>query len=248
MSIAGKIMGKLDRSIARYASVKSKAWDFDKPIVSFTFDDCPRSAITVGGEILKNRGVSGTFYLCGGLTNGFENELPCQTEEDLAYLVETGHELASHLYNHKRCEELTKDQLALEVDLSKNYLNSITGTDVQLNFSYPFGSINLRAKKMISKQFLTGRGINPGLNVGKLDLSCLKANALYEHKISEQSIALLIDEAVRRKSWLIFYTHDVQTLPSPYGVTPDTLEYAVDYALQKNCKISSIAQVMNNFQ
>ncbi|MBL4806171.1 MAG: polysaccharide deacetylase family protein [Rhodobacteraceae bacterium] len=248
MNIVNKIIRKLDRNIAHFASVKSKILSFETPVVSFTFDDCPRSAITVGSTILMDRGVSGTFYLCGGLTNGFENELPCQTEDDLAYLVENGHELASHLYNHKRCEELTKDELALEIELSKNYTNSITRNHEQLSFSYPFGSINLRAKKMISEQFLTGRGINPGINVGKLDLSCLKANALYEGQILKRDIASLIDKTVQRQGWLIFYTHDVQTSPSPYGVTPTTLEYAVDYAIQKNCKISSVSEVMNSFQ
>ncbi|MEH6525474.1 MAG: polysaccharide deacetylase family protein [Sneathiella sp.] len=248
MSIAGKFIEKLDRNIARYACVKSGDLVFEQPVVSFTFDDCARTAITVGGEMLKDKGVSGTFYLCGGLTNGFENELPCQTEEDLAYLVESGHELASHLYNHKRCADLTGDQLALEIGLSKNYINSIIGTNEQLSFSYPFGSVNLRAKRMVSEQFLTGRGINPGLNVGRLDLSCLKAYALYEDQISAQKIAFLIDMAVKKKGWLIFYTHDVQTLPSPYGVTPKTLEYAADYALQENCEIRSVAEVMNSFR
>ncbi|USG61313.1 polysaccharide deacetylase family protein [Sneathiella marina] len=246
MTFAEKIIGKFDRKIARYAPINSRVLTFEKPVVSFTFDDCPRSAITVGGKMLRDRGLSGTFYLCGGLTNGFENELPCQTEDDLEYLKESNHELASHLYNHKRCETLSKHDLTLEIEQSIDYLNSITGNRKPLSFSYPFGSINLRAKKMISDQFLSGRGISPGLNLGKVDLSCLKANALYEEEITEKSIADLIDAALQRKGWLIFYTHDVQNSPTAYGVKPKTLEFAMDYALRRNCQISSVSEVMSS--
>ncbi|MEH6546675.1 MAG: polysaccharide deacetylase family protein, partial [Sneathiella sp.] len=223
MTFAKRIISKFDRNFARYISVNSKLMTFEKPIVSFTFDDCPRSAITVGAKMLKDRGVQGTFYLCGALTSGHENGLSCQTEDDLAYLVENGHELASHLFNHKRCEELSEDQLASEIKQSKNYLYGVTGRSGPLSFSYPFGSINLRAKKMVAEQFVTGRGINPGVNAGKIDLSCLKANALYEGFASEKSISDLIDEARQKVGWLILYTHDVQEAPSPYGVKPKTL-------------------------
>jgi peptidoglycan/xylan/chitin deacetylase (PgdA/CDA1 family) len=247
MTIVGKVFKKFSRNIARLVPVNKKTLIFEKPVVSFTFDDCPRSGIIVGGKMLKDRGLAGTFYLCGGLTNEFENGLPCQIEEDLAYLVENNHELASHLYNHKRCEELSKDQLAFEINQSKDFLYSTTGNHESLNFSYPFGSINLRAKRTISERFLTGRGISPGINVGKVDLSCLKANALYEEQTTEKNIADLIDEARRTKGWLIFYTHDVQAKPSPFGITPQKLEYAIDYALRKNCEISSVSEVMNKF-
>ncbi len=44
------------------------------PIVSFTFDDFPRSAYTVGGAILEEFGARGTYYATAGLMNR-SNEL-----------------------------------------------------------------------------------------------------------------------------------------------------------------------------
>ena len=70
------------------------------PIVSFTFDDFPRSALSVGGEILSRYGVRGTYYASIGLMNRC-NALGQQfTPEDLARVLQDGHELASHTYSH----------------------------------------------------------------------------------------------------------------------------------------------------
>ena len=37
------------------------------PMVSFTFDDLPKSAVTTGAEMLEAHGARGTFYVSGGL-------------------------------------------------------------------------------------------------------------------------------------------------------------------------------------
>ena len=39
------------------------------PIVSFTFDDFPRTAATAGAAILESFGARGTFYTAAGLMN-----------------------------------------------------------------------------------------------------------------------------------------------------------------------------------
>ena len=44
------------------------------PIVSFTFDDFPRSAYSVGGAMLEKFGARGTYYVTAGLMN-VSNEL-----------------------------------------------------------------------------------------------------------------------------------------------------------------------------
>jgi hypothetical protein len=39
------------------------------PLFSFTFDDFPRSALEVGGKILRAHGVAGTYYVSLELLN-----------------------------------------------------------------------------------------------------------------------------------------------------------------------------------
>jgi hypothetical protein len=43
----------------------------------------------------------------------------------------------------------------------------------------------------------------------------------------------LILENEERKSWLIFYSHDVRSNPSPYGCTPSLLESTAAFAIQR---------------
>ena len=43
-----------------------------QPLISFTFDDFPRSALTVGGEILERHGARGTYYASLGVMGKYE--------------------------------------------------------------------------------------------------------------------------------------------------------------------------------
>src|SRR5687768_7929608 len=71
------------------------------PLISFTFDDFPRSALDVAGEILKQRGVAGTYYASLGLMNRDSPVGPIFGESDLVRLVGDGHELGSHTFSHR---------------------------------------------------------------------------------------------------------------------------------------------------
>jgi peptidoglycan/xylan/chitin deacetylase (PgdA/CDA1 family) len=75
-----------------------------KPIISFTFDDFPRSALHVGGAILKAEGAVGTYYASFGLMGGTAPTGVIFTESDLETLLEDEHELGCHTFEH--CEAL----------------------------------------------------------------------------------------------------------------------------------------------
>src|SRR5262249_47697128 len=70
------------------------------PIISFTFDDCPRSAFQTGGEILIRHGVQGTFYIALGImgTRTVVGEMFAPIDVERA--ISAGHELGSHTYDH----------------------------------------------------------------------------------------------------------------------------------------------------
>jgi nitrous oxide reductase accessory protein NosL len=54
----------------------------------------------------------------------------------------------------------------------------------------------------------------------------------------------LILENERRRGWLIFYSHDVRSMPSRYGCTPDLLRFAVSFASQRGGRILKISDVV----
>ena len=76
------------------------------PVVSFTFDDFPRTAYSTGGAILEAHGARGTYYVTVGLMNA-SNELgELFVEDDLRPLMEKGHELGTQTFHHSSCRSV----------------------------------------------------------------------------------------------------------------------------------------------
>ncbi|MEH6475009.1 MAG: polysaccharide deacetylase family protein [Sneathiella sp.] len=211
-----------------------------KPIVSFTFDDCPKTAITAGARTLEQNDVAGTFYVCGGLTDKYESEMLCHSKDDLLQLIDEGHEIGSHLFHHKNCRNLSKEEIRKEIDLNDAFFDEIHQDRKLINFAYPFGGVTLTARNIARKSFVTSRGIRPGINRGVVDFSNLLANSLYVSTKSKEDIRTLIGQTVSSKGWTIFYTHDVDNTPSKWGTTPELLDFAVKYALESGCQILTI--------
>jgi len=85
-----------------------------------------------------------------------------------------------------------------------------------------------------------------GFNGPEVDLNMLRANRLYGNLDQAQRVAALIAENVKRKSWLIFYTHDVQPNPSAFGCTPALFELAVASAVRGGCRILTVREALEH--
>jgi len=244
--VLNKIIRKNNRLLAGFYKAGCSYRSLNYPVISFTFDDCMHNAIETGASILNYYDVKGTFYVSGALTNKYENNLKCHTYNDVVSLVNDSHEIASHLFNHRKCEELTLSELKDEVKKSKEYIFDLYGQSKELNFSYPFGSVDLKTKKYLYSEFTSARNIVTGVNKKKFDRLSLNAFPLYLSKCTEKQILRAIKEASINDYWLIFYTHDVSKNPSQYGITPDLLKFAVRSSMENNCKIQTIEQVLTN--
>jgi peptidoglycan/xylan/chitin deacetylase (PgdA/CDA1 family) len=215
------------------------------PIVSFTFDDFPRSALTTGGEILCSHGVRGTYYAAAGMM-GASNQLGDQFRAaDLDKLLRDGHELASHTFNHISSRSVSVERFRSDVEKGRRALEQITGQTDSGNFAFPFGQITLNAKRVVGQVVASSRGIMGGFNGPVVDLNMLRASSLYGGQSNRANIRELIVENNRRQGWLIFYTHDVRTTPSPYGCTPALLEFAVSFAAQSSARVATVAEVLS---
>ena len=216
----------------------------DRPLISFSFDDFPRTALTVGGAILQDSGVRGTYYAAPGLisTQNHLGEHFCT--DDLLNLLATGHELGTHTYSHVSARALGLASYVDEVEKGYQALAEMPGLRVTRHFSYPFGEITLRVKRAIGPRMQSCRGIYPGLNGPRVDLNLLRANRLYGDVAGSLAAEALINENSRAQSWLIFYTHDVRTNPSPYGCTPALLTNVVRAAVKSGARIATVAEVL----
>jgi len=213
------------------------------PIVSFAFDDFPRSAYSVGGAILEKYGARGTYYVTAGLTNT-SNELgDLFIESDLYSLLEKGHEIASQTFHHSSCRSLPIAAFQADVNKGVKALEHLTGGN-HINFAYPYGHVTLESKKALGGYLTSARSIIPGFNGPEVDLNLLRANSLYGGTERAGRAKELIAENARRRTWLIFYTHDVRPNPSEYGCQPELLEAAVACAARSGARILSVRETL----
>lgn len=236
-SLAKRIGRKLQRMAVAHLRRKPLAMAQAGGVISFTFDDFPRSALSAGGAILERHGLHGTYYGAMSLLGGEDQGQILMTREDLAALRERGHELGCHTYSHVNCRSLGEAALKQELSENNRQARLLGGGEDFVSFSYPFGEISLSAKALAARRFATARGIMPGINRGTVDLAALLANSLYGGLENAESARRLIEETGRSGGWLVFYTHDVTERPSPYGCTPEHFAAAVEAAAGSGCDV-----------
>lgn len=218
----------------------------ERGLVSFTFDDFPKSAATVAASILEQCGVRGTFYMSMSLT-GIEweprnsNEHGAYpTEDDLRALVKAGHELGCHTYSHIDCSTVGYPELLADLEKNLHLLAGIAPLHSVCSFSYPFGSYTAAVQKKLSWRFGSCRSVEPGVNSGRINLCAVKANSVESRMANLADLLSLIDQAAREKSWVVFYTHDVSDYPTDWGCKPDELRQLVATAVASPCDVLTV--------
>src|ERR1700693_5858527 len=95
-----RLVGFYQRQAGRRAHRRPFLVQPQRPLISFTFDDFPRSALLAGGSILNRYGLSGTYYVSLGLAGRETESGQIFVPDDLAILLEEGHELGCHTFSH----------------------------------------------------------------------------------------------------------------------------------------------------
>jgi peptidoglycan/xylan/chitin deacetylase (PgdA/CDA1 family) len=216
------------------------------PMVSFTFDDAPISAATIGAGMLEEYDARGTFYVSGGLVGTWSGHWTAVSADDIVGLHRKGHEIACHTFSHARATDLDAAAMATEIEKNRRYLLSLDSSIRIENFAYPYGSGSVSRKAQLGKAFHSSRGILPGVNSGVVDLQYLRATPLIDRDIDRDGIERAFDEAVDTNGWLIFYSHDVAAVPSPYGCSPSLLRHALDAASRRNIAKLSVADALRS--
>lgn len=216
-----------------------------RPVVTFCFDDFPRTALSCAGDILSRSGCHGTYYASAGLVNT-TTELGEQfRQEDLADLLEEGHELGSHTCHHTSCRSVPFEAFVQDVWDGCKALEDMIGSAVSRNFAYPYGDVTLNSKRALTGM-TSCRGIYSGMNGPAVDLNLLKACALYGGTEQLNRIEEIVGTAEKYNRWLIFYTHDVRQKPSRFGCTPGLLESTLSFVLERVVPVRSVQEVLED--
>ena len=246
MAFASRLQLKLRRMSATRFHRKPAAQRSPAPLVSFAFDDFPRSAYTVAGKILAEHGVHATYYVSSGLARKETIMGEMFHREDLTALVAAGHEVACHTFDHVRCCDVESEELLKQCERNCQSLAETIGKYEPRNFSYPEGVVNPSAKRLLLSVYDTCRTTEHGINHGVVDLGFLRANPVYS-TCRIEDLKSLIAANVQQKGWLILYTHDVNEHPSRYGCTPDYFREAVSAVLESGAEVLTVAGARERF-
>ena len=232
------------------------------PLISFTFDDFPRSALLEAGSILRRHRALGTYYASLGLMGKQSDMGPMYEEEDLKELVNLGHELGCHTFGH--CHSWSTPPAEYERAILENQqalARVLPGVSFQ-TFAYPHSAPRLAVKRVASRHFrcCRGGGMRVGryihrhtaggqtFNRGVTDLNYLCAFFLEQSIDNPAAVKSLIDQNARARGWLILATHDVCNEPSPFGCTPAFFEQVVRWSSESGARILPVMKALETIQ
>ncbi|MDH4188471.1 MAG: polysaccharide deacetylase family protein [Nitrospira sp.] len=214
------------------------------PLISFTFDDFPRSALHTGGAILKRFGLRGTYYASFGLMGTEAPTGQIFLTEDIGVLLEQGHELGCHTFAH--CDSWKTKTPMFERSIVKNglELSKLVPGGSFRTFSYPISPPRPQTKRTMAHHFSCCRGGGQTFNVGTADLNYLSAYFMEQGRDSPKLLKSLIDQNRDARGWLIFATHDICKAPTPFGCTPKFFEDIVQYAVKSGGQVLPVVEAM----
>lgn len=250
------LMSMIWEPLARYTRRNSGRMLFRKlqtvrlqqPLISFTFDDFPRSALLSGGQILKSFGAEGTYYLSIGLLGKASSSGQICILDDLQKALDEGHELGCHTFSH--CDSWYTEPERFDREIIRNRLalqDLVPGAQFE-SFAFPLSSPRPTTKRAASRHFLCCRGGGQTLNAGSADLNQLSAYFLEKAGGDIEPVKALINRNTEKKGWLIFATHDVAPNASQYGCIPEFFADVVRYASESGAKILPVVKALKVVQ
>lgn len=243
-----RVQGYYRRRAARFVYRKSFLIELQQPLISFTFDDFPRSALLAGGAILNRFGLAATYYASLDLAGKETASGQIFHMDDLTTLFEQGHELACHTFSH--CDSWSTQPQTFEASVVKNReaLKSVFPDAEFLSFSYPIEMPRPSTKARTAPYFLSCRSGGQTINTGEIDLNQLSAYFLEKSRNNIQPIKDIIDRNQRERGWLIFATHDISDNHTQFGCTPEFFEQVVRYALNSGAHIMPVVEAVKKLK
>lgn len=244
MPLRQRILEPFRRAASRLIFRKLVSLDLKRPIISFSFDDFPESAIRCGGAILHKHGLRGTFYASLGLMGKDTATGRLFGTEDLTPLVEQGHELGCHTFSHCHSGETRSDIFERAIRDNRVRLRQLLPSAEFRSFAYPISLPRPFTKRIAGKYFSSCRGGGQTFNSGTIDLNNLSAYFLEKSVHNIDEVKEVINRNDRSRGWLIFATHDITDNPSSYGCPPAFFEEIVRFAIDSGARILPVTEAL----
>ena len=222
------IFDRIQFKLAQHLNKNHVPSKLSSPIISFSFDDFPKSAAEIGAAYLEKNGFRGTFYAAGALNGTTQDGIQYYDDGDIANLIAVGHEIGCHTFNHHNLMRLSADQVSDEFTRNREYFGSRLKENDFSSFAYPLGAVSPSVKSAARGAYPICRGAWSGMNAGRVDMSLLKVIPLEPAQLSRDQTLDLFEDARAQNAWMIFMVHDIQNDHSNCGTTPTHFREIVD--------------------
>ncbi len=240
------VFDKVARKLRRFQNVRRINFKITAPIISITFDDFPKSAVTVGAREMDARGMRGTFYTCAGLAGQTNHHGPLFDAADLPGLEAAGHEIAGHTFSHVDMLTLSEAELADELLKNSAALKEMGVRQEIENFAFPFGQNSAGLKARLGSEFKSLRGITDGIHTGSADLNELKSCGYYSG--TAERVLGRVKALKTTPAWLTVFTHDIQPEPTQWGCTPQDFIALLDAVEASGARVMTVRDALKTLE
>jgi peptidoglycan/xylan/chitin deacetylase (PgdA/CDA1 family) len=243
-AFAERVQVRYHKTVATLFSRRAVRMQNRVPLISFTFDDFPRSALLTGGAILKRHGAVGTYYASFGLMGKSSPVGQIFSARDLEQLIADGHELGCHTYGHCDAWETVPDDFEKSIVENQHKLAELLGGRRFETFSYPINYPRAGTKRLVLRHFVACRCGGQTFNSGTADLGLLSGFFLERSRNEPEKVKELIRRNAEMRGWLIFATHDLLDSPSAYGCSPAFFDEIVRFSAESGSRILPVDQAL----
>ena len=175
-----------------------------KCIVTYTFDDGLADQYTIAYQMLKESGLTATFFVIGskvgdpkGLKNSAENDTPLMTWEQVRDMATNGMEIASHGWAHAEYRDMNRDAILDDIRRNQSAIKENAGVDC-ISFAPPFG-----AYKGADGSDVVEIAKECGIRFVRAGIKRASAN------MTAEDMNAIVEAAKEDGGWIVFMTHGV---------------------------------------
>jgi len=240
------LTAKVKRRLVPFQARRVLKPRLERPIVSFSFDDCPKSVIENAIKPFEQENWRSTIYIAMGLC-GTTNHLGLHmNKHDVIALHKNGHEIADHTFNHIDAVQHSTATVLADIEKNQNSLSDL-GLPKSKTFAYPYGQVTAELKSILSAMFKGSRGIRSREHHEDIDLNQIRSNRIYAGADFEKVMGQ-ISRISDKPGWLPIFTHDVRDNPSKFGCTPEQMLSVIEAVKQSGAQVLTMADAIEKME
>ncbi len=241
-----KLSTRLKREAAYRLSKRMLKMKNRAAIISFCFDDFPKSALYTGGAILEGYGYSATYFISCNLCDSDSPVGRIVSKDDIQTAIKKGHEIGCHTYTHVDAWSTKPEEFEQSIMANRKAFSDIAPDTKFISFAYPLGNATPHIKKISEKYFNCARGGRQTNNRNFVDLNLLCSFFLDARTgVEFNDVKSIIDANRLQNGWLILTTHDITDHPSHYGCKTKLFTAIVDYIHKQNVLVLPIYRALD---